>query len=89
MSNESAPHHQESTNLDVLLFGGIIYSCVRSFVLSRGGGVGSGYGPDPSKANMMMLKIPNGQVGLVIGKQGATIRGIQDRTGVNIQIPQV
>ena len=66
-----------------------IRACVRSFVLSGGGGVGSGYGPDPSKANMMMLKIPNGQVGLVIGKQGATIRGIQDRTGVNIQIPQV
>ncbi|GMI23641.1 hypothetical protein TrCOL_g11311 [Triparma columacea] len=33
------------------------------------------------------VKIPDSDVGLIIGKGGQTIRSIQDRTGGNIQIP--
>ena len=33
------------------------------------------------------VKIPDSDVGLIIGKGGATIRSIQERTGGNIQIP--
>lgn len=33
------------------------------------------------------VKIPDDKAGLIIGKQGATIKSIQDRMGVRIQIP--
>ena len=33
------------------------------------------------------VKVPNADVGLVIGKSGATIRSIQERSGANVQIP--
>mmetsp|Transcript_10458 Transcript_10458/g.15664 ORF Transcript_10458/g.15664 Transcript_10458/m.15664 type:complete len:497 (-) Transcript_10458:200-1690(-) len=46
---------------------------------------GSSYGPAEFKLTMA---IPNDKVGLVIGKLGATIKGIQSRTQCNIQIPQ-
>ncbi|KAJ8598666.1 hypothetical protein CTAYLR_003077 [Chrysophaeum taylorii] len=38
---------------------------------------------------MMTMKIANDKVGLVIGKNGATIRGIQERTGANVRVPPV
>ena len=34
------------------------------------------------------VTVPNNDVGLVIGKGGATIRSIQERSGANVQIPQ-
>lgn len=48
----------------------------------RGGGGGGG-------GNTIYMQVPNDRVGVVIGKRGETIRGIQDRHGVRIQIPQV
>ena len=33
------------------------------------------------------MKVPNDKVGLVIGKGGQTIKGIQQRTGTDIQVP--
>lgn len=56
------------------------------------GGVGSGnpgpYGPGrDSAAATNHLTIPDDKVGLVIGKGGGTIKGVQGRTGANIQIP--
>lgn len=58
------------------------------------GGVGGGgahYGPgrdggDGAQATNH-LTIPDDKVGLVIGKGGGTIKGVQSRTGANIQIP--
>ncbi|KAG6586556.1 Far upstream element-binding protein 3 [Phytophthora cinnamomi] len=35
------------------------------------------------------MQVPNDRVGVVIGKRGDTIKGIQDRHAVRIQIPQV
>lgn len=53
-----------------------------------GGGGGSHYGPGREEGGISVkLPVPNQQVGLIIGKQGSTIRGIQERTGSNIQIP--
>lgn len=57
------------------------------------GGVGGNarYGPgqdggaDAKATNH--LTIPDDEVGLVIGKGGGTIKGVQGRTGANIQIP--
>lgn len=43
----------------------------------------SGSGPQPTNH----LTIPDDKVGLVIGKGGGTIKGVQGRTGANIQIP--
>ncbi|KAG5178352.1 hypothetical protein JKP88DRAFT_270499 [Tribonema minus] len=53
-----------------------------------GGGMGGGggmYGPGPRE--QVTMPIPNDKVGLVIGKQGGTIKGIQMRTSSNIQVP--
>lgn len=54
-----------------------------------GGGGGGIYGPagggGPQATNH--LTIPDDKVGLVIGKGGGTIKGVQQRTGANIQIP--
>jgi far upstream element-binding protein len=35
----------------------------------------------------LQVEVPEADVGLVIGRQGATIRSIQDATGANIQVP--
>lgn len=52
-----------------------------------GGGAGAGaYGPGGASATNH-LTIPDDKVGLVIGKGGGTIKGVQGRTGANIQIP--
>ncbi|CBJ29702.1 conserved unknown protein [Ectocarpus siliculosus] len=54
-----------------------------------GGGGGAHYGPgrDSSSQATNHLTIPDDKVGLVIGKGGGTIKGVQGRTGANIQIP--
>lgn len=38
--------------------------------------------------SLVTVTVPDGDVGLIIGRGGATIRSIQDRSGANIQIPQ-
>jgi len=38
--------------------------------------------------SLLTVTVPDGDVGLIIGRGGATIRSIQDRSGANIQIPQ-
>lgn len=67
------------------------------------GGTGVGFGGMSSSSNTQQAKlneaisaghslvtvtVPDGDVGLIIGRGGATIRHIQDRSGANIQIPQ-
>lgn len=53
-----------------------------------GGGGNAHYGPGRSDAAATNhLTIPDDKVGLVIGKGGGTIKGVQGRTGANIQIP--
>ncbi|CAN0600358.1 unnamed protein product, partial [Ectocarpus sp. 12 AP-2014] len=49
---------------------------------------GAHYGPgrDSSSQATNHLTIPDDKVGLVIGKGGGTIKGVQGRTGANIQI---
>ena len=37
---------------------------------------------------LVTVVVPDGDVGLIIGRGGSTIRDIQDRSGANIQIPQ-
>jgi far upstream element-binding protein len=37
---------------------------------------------------LVTVIVPDGDVGLIIGRSGTTIRDIQDRSGANIQIPQ-
>ncbi len=66
----------------------------------RGGGGGGGGGgrsspgggvPDGSTYGMvhsLSVQVPADKVGIIIGRQGSTIRGIQDRTGAHVQIPQ-
>lgn len=49
-----------------------------------GGGFGGGHG-----GSVIYMQVPNDRVGVVIGKRGETIKGIQDRNAVRIQIPQV
>ncbi|GAB9471450.1 Splicing factor 1 [Globisporangium polare] len=53
-----------------------------------GGGGGGGYGGGGG-GSVIYMQVPNDRVGVVIGKRGETIKGIQDRNAVRIQIPQV
>ena len=55
-----------------------------------GAGGGAHYGPGRDSGGAQAtnhLTIPDDKVGLVIGKGGGTIKGVQGRTGANIQIP--
>lgn len=49
----------------------------------------SNSGPRMDHAFVIKLQIPNEKVGIIIGRQGSTLRGIQDRTRAIIQIPTV
>jgi predicted RNA-binding protein YlqC (UPF0109 family) len=49
-----------------------------------GGGGGAGRGGPES----IEFQVPNDKVGLVIGRMGATVKGVQDRTGTHVQIPK-
>ena len=53
-----------------------------------GGGMGGGMGGPVPGRETLDLPVPNMSVGLVIGRGGATIKMIQDRTGTHIQIPK-
>lgn len=44
-------------------------------------------GAQPSP-DALVLQVPNDRVGVIIGKQGSTVKDIQNRLGVRIQIPQ-
>ena len=59
----------------------------------RIGGTQPGGGSNATKEQnfpfIMKAPVPNDRVGIIIGRQGATIKMIQDRTQTNIQIPQV
>jgi far upstream element-binding protein len=65
---------------------------------SGGGGGGGGGGGSSQEARtkeavqaghvLVTVAVPDTDVGLIIGKAGSTIKGIQDRSGANIQIPQ-
>ncbi|KAG7398021.1 Splicing factor 1 [Phytophthora boehmeriae] len=46
-----------------------------------------GYGMTAGQT--IYMQVPNDRVGVIIGKRGETIKGIQDRHAVRIQIPQV
>jgi far upstream element-binding protein len=50
--------------------------------MGRGGAPGSGYGG----GGTLSVPIPDDKVGLVIGRQGATIKGVQARHGVHINV---
>ncbi|KAF0689960.1 Aste57867_18604 [Aphanomyces stellatus] len=41
----------------------------------------------PSGANTIYMQIPNERVGIVIGRGGSTVKAIQDRSNVKVQIP--
>jgi far upstream element-binding protein len=41
-----------------------------------------------SGGTTLYIQVPNDRVGLIIGKGGATIKDVQNRTGARIQIPQ-
>lgn len=55
----------------------------------RVGGGGGGGGGGAYGSSTIYMQIPNDRVGVVIGKRGETIKGIQDRCYVRIQIPTV
>lgn len=48
---------------------------------------GSGSIKDMHEPFIVKLPVPNDKVGIIIGKGGMTIKGIQERCGVNVQIP--
>jgi far upstream element-binding protein len=59
------------------------------------GGGGAGTGGQAAKVHeaiavghqLVTMEVPDGEVGLIIGRAGSTIKSIQDRSGANIQIP--
>ncbi|RLN47786.1 hypothetical protein BBJ28_00003884 [Nothophytophthora sp. Chile5] len=50
---------------------------------------GQRHGYGMASGQTIYMQVPNERVGVVIGKRGETIKGIQDRHAVRIQIPQV
>lgn len=55
----------------------------------RGGfGGGGGGGGGGFSGAVIYMQVPNDRVGVIIGKRGETIKGIQDRNAVRIQVPQ-
>jgi len=42
----------------------------------------------PSSGIVEQVSVPNHTVGLIIGKQGSTIKMIQDQSGAHIQVPR-
>ncbi|GMF10753.1 unnamed protein product [Phytophthora lilii] len=50
---------------------------------------GQRHGYGMASGQTIYMQVPNDRVGVVIGKRGETIKGIQDRHAVRIQIPQV
>ncbi|OQR86849.1 hypothetical protein ACHHYP_09835 [Achlya hypogyna] len=40
-------------------------------------------------ADALKLVVPNEKVGFIIGRQGATVKGVQQRTGANIVVPSI
>eukprot|EP00750_Incisomonas_marina_P000602 INCI10434.4.p1 GENE.INCI10434.4~~INCI10434.4.p1 ORF type:complete len:603 (-),score=116.48 INCI10434.4:722-2530(-) len=74
-----------------------IYLLIQDEMARRdGGGSGGGSGGAPGGSSggrgrrdgpTIEFGIPNDRVGLVIGRRGATIHGLQDQFGVNIQVP--
>lgn len=50
-----------------------------------GGGGGGGYGAPPGPA--VYIQVPDEAVGMVIGRGGENVRGLEMRTGTRIQIP--
>ncbi|KAL8016985.1 putative K domain-containing protein [Plasmopara halstedii] len=50
---------------------------------------GQRYGYGTAAGSTIYMQVPNDRVGVIIGKRGETIKGIQDRHAVRIQIPQV
>lgn len=72
------------------LTGGFLPGGVGGIAGGGGGGGGAHYGPGRDAGGAQAtnhLTIPDDKVGLVIGKGGGTIKGVQGRTGANIQIP--
>jgi far upstream element-binding protein len=57
--------------------------------INGGGGGGGGNMKDRELDNAFVVKlpVPNDKVGIIIGKGGMTIKGIQERTRAQVQIP--
>jgi far upstream element-binding protein len=53
----------------------------------RGGGDRSGGYKELDSAFLVKLPVPNDKIGIIIGKGGMTIKGIQERSGAIVQIP--
>lgn len=60
---------------------------VENLISDRASASGGHYGP--GKGDSIIMVVPNDKVGLIIGRGGTTIKGIQQRTGANIQVPNV
>ena len=63
-----------------------------SYGASGGGGSGGGHGGGGGGATLdhpfiVKLPVPNDKVGIIIGKGGMTIKGIQERSRATVQIP--
>ena len=52
-----------------------------------GGGMGMGGAGGPRPSESLYISVPDEKVGVIIGKQGVTIKDIQSRTRTRIQIP--
>ncbi|TYZ57701.1 hypothetical protein PybrP1_009244 [[Pythium] brassicae (nom. inval.)] len=53
----------------------------------QGGGGGGPRGLGGFSGAVIYMQVPNDRVGVIIGKRGETIKGIQDRNAVRIQVP--
>lgn len=73
---------------------GMIESMVQDRIRAAGGSSAMGASKDVKVQEALMaghalvtVDVPDADVGLIIGKSGATIKAIQDQTGAQVQIP--
>ncbi len=68
--------------------GGVTNPAQSAYGPTAAGGVGATSTILPQPGSMLISRtVPNDKIGLIIGKGGGTIKGMQMRTGANIQIP--
>ncbi len=60
---------------------------ISNILCSRNNGGGSGYHGGEAPPDALKLAVPNEKVGLIIGRGGMTVKGIQTRSGANVMVP--
>jgi predicted PilT family ATPase len=63
-----------------------VQNIIDAGLAAASGGGGGGFMSAGAGNAAVIVQVPNERVGLIIGRQGATIKDLQNRTGARIQV---